>query len=80
MCYYEKIYFVPCGHEGHRLIQHCHFARNDPLHQCFGAWNVKRAWVQHETECDACTDQRLKSNEMTGGNWQPNVLSTSNNR
>ncbi|KAF2107959.1 hypothetical protein BDV96DRAFT_472577, partial [Lophiotrema nucula] len=55
---YEKIHFVPCGHEQTRLIQHCHFARNDPLHQCFGAWNYKREWYQQETECDSCVKQR----------------------
>jgi hypothetical protein len=41
MCYYEKISFT-CNHFEKRLIQHCHFARNDPNHQCFGAWNYKR--------------------------------------
>ncbi|KAF1943023.1 hypothetical protein EJ02DRAFT_344259 [Clathrospora elynae] len=53
MCYYEKIHF-PCTHTEHRLIQHCHFARNDPGHQCFGAWNIKREWQQRETDCDNC--------------------------
>ncbi|KAF2277341.1 uncharacterized protein EI97DRAFT_361309, partial [Westerdykella ornata] len=51
---YEKIHYVPCGHEDHRLIQYCHFARNDPLHQCFGAWNIKREWEQREVECSQC--------------------------
>ncbi|KAF2129334.1 hypothetical protein P153DRAFT_17835 [Dothidotthia symphoricarpi CBS 119687] len=58
MCYYERVVFVACGHEDKRLVQHCHFARNDPNHQCFGAWNYRRQWVEHETECDSCTRQR----------------------
>jgi hypothetical protein len=41
MCQFEKLTFR-CGHESTRRIKHCHFARNDPLHQCFGAWVVKR--------------------------------------
>ncbi|KAF2750175.1 hypothetical protein M011DRAFT_390781, partial [Sporormia fimetaria CBS 119925] len=51
---YERIHFISCGHQCHRLIQYCHFARNDPLHQCFGAWNVKREWQQPEILCDNC--------------------------
>ena len=56
MCFYEKIKF-PCGHAEHRLMQHCHFARNDPGHQCFGAWNIRRTWDQQETNCTNCVRQ-----------------------
>jgi hypothetical protein len=56
MCYYEKITFVACGHEEKRLIQHCHFARNDPGHQCFGAWRYKREWNQYSSKCGGCTE------------------------
>ncbi|KAF9739446.1 hypothetical protein PMIN01_02080 [Paraphaeosphaeria minitans] len=58
MCYFEKIHFVPCGHNDIRLIQHCHFARNDPNHQCFGSWNIKREWEQHESKCQKCIAAR----------------------
>ncbi|KAF2188416.1 hypothetical protein K469DRAFT_493403, partial [Zopfia rhizophila CBS 207.26] len=57
MCHYELIHFIACGHEDRRLIKHCHFARNDPNHQCFGAWSFKREWTQNEGECDRCTNQ-----------------------
>lgn len=54
MCFYEKINFITCGHYQKRLIQHCHFARNDPGHQCFGAWSFKREWDQCDSKCDSC--------------------------
>ncbi|KAF2709038.1 hypothetical protein K504DRAFT_357009, partial [Pleomassaria siparia CBS 279.74] len=54
MCYFEMIHFSQCGHNEKNLIQYCHFARNDPLHQCFGAWNVKREWTQNGTKCEDC--------------------------
>lgn len=56
MCFYEKINFR-CSHTEYRLVQHCHFARNDPGHQCFGAWNLKREWNQSEANCTNCTRQ-----------------------
>ncbi|KAF2661075.1 hypothetical protein K491DRAFT_587967 [Lophiostoma macrostomum CBS 122681] len=64
MCYYEKTHFDACGHDTFRLMQHCHFARNDPGHQCFGAWNVKREHLQSRVECKDCTARRaaLKTN------------------
>jgi hypothetical protein len=55
MCYYEKITFVTCGHQEKRLTQYCHFARNDPGHQCFGAWRWSREWEQFDTKCGRCT-------------------------
>ncbi|KAF2866323.1 hypothetical protein BDV95DRAFT_505138 [Massariosphaeria phaeospora] len=73
MCYYEKVNYVACGHEGKRLIQYCHFARNDPLHQCFGAWSYKRELYQRDMECENCTNQRqiLKSNGLARGDAKP---------
>ncbi|KAF1838062.1 hypothetical protein BDW02DRAFT_482161, partial [Decorospora gaudefroyi] len=50
---YEEITFS-CGDTEHHLMQHCHFARNDPGHQCFGAWNLKRKWRQPASECEDC--------------------------
>ncbi|KAB8437346.1 hypothetical protein FH972_025026 [Carpinus fangiana] len=34
MCQYEETTFR-CGHRLRRLTKYCHFARNDPNHQCF---------------------------------------------
>ncbi|KAK8231424.1 hypothetical protein HDK77DRAFT_485630 [Phyllosticta capitalensis] len=53
MCQYEAIHFN-CGHVCRRLIKYCHFARNDPNHQCFGAWSIKREWRQPYENCHAC--------------------------
>ena len=60
MCYYERIHFK-CGHIKTRLFQHCHFARNDLNHQCFGAWNIKREWENHQLVCDNCANMTGKS-------------------
>lgn len=37
-----------------RLVEHCHFARNDPNHQCFGAWGLKREWYDEYEYCELC--------------------------
>lgn len=58
MCFYEKTTFL-CGHVQRRLMKHCHFARNDPGHQCFGAWNDKREWNQLEVNCADCTRRQV---------------------
>ncbi|KAF2027676.1 hypothetical protein EK21DRAFT_30538, partial [Setomelanomma holmii] len=54
---YEKINFSACGHEEKRLASYCHFARNDPNHQCFGAWNYKYEWTQHQHKCNNCIER-----------------------
>lgn len=53
MCQYENISYN-CGHHKLRLIKHCHFARNDPEHACFGAWNIKREWSLPYENCPDC--------------------------
>jgi hypothetical protein len=58
MCAYDLIYHVPCGHTERRLKKYCHFARNDPGHQCFGAWTIKDRWEQPRYECENCTKHR----------------------
>lgn len=66
MCYFEKVHYTSCGHnEKGRLVQHCHFARNDPGHQCFGAWNYRGAYEQHGMECRECVAKRqLDTSEL----------------
>ncbi|RMZ06505.1 hypothetical protein D0862_04576 [Hortaea werneckii] len=58
MCQYEVIHFH-CGHAGRRLIKHCHFARNDPNHQCFGAWSIKREWISANQSCQTCVQREM---------------------
>ncbi|CAI6228322.1 unnamed protein product [Periconia digitata] len=55
MCLYERIHFPLCRHTETRLVQYCHFARNDPGHQCFGAWRYLKDYEQTESACDECT-------------------------
>ncbi|KAF2473569.1 uncharacterized protein BDR25DRAFT_165268, partial [Lindgomyces ingoldianus] len=51
---FERVHFQQCGHEEKRVTSHCHFARNDPLHQCFGVWTMKREWWVRERMCKDC--------------------------
>ncbi|KAI1273779.1 hypothetical protein F5Y07DRAFT_402054 [Xylaria sp. FL0933] len=53
MCDYEEFLFV-CGHSVTRLKSHCHFARNDPNHQCFSVKVLKCSWYQQSTLCENC--------------------------
>ncbi|KAF1846554.1 uncharacterized protein K460DRAFT_367308 [Cucurbitaria berberidis CBS 394.84] len=71
MCYYERINCGKCRITEHRLIQHCHFARNDPGHQCFGAWNIKR---ERTHDCDSCIEG--KRGDQTGTAATRNVQSS----
>lgn len=54
MCDWEEFQFV-CGHTAERLLSHCHFARTDPYHQCYGVKVIKNAWVQR-VACQSCID------------------------
>ncbi|KAF2208786.1 hypothetical protein CERZMDRAFT_17223, partial [Cercospora zeae-maydis SCOH1-5] len=46
-----------CGHASRRLIKHCHAARNDANHQCFGPWAIKRQWSFANQICEQCGQQ-----------------------
>ncbi len=54
MCDWEEFQFV-CGHNSSRLLSHCHFARTDPYHQCFGVKVIRHVWVQG-VACQPCLD------------------------
>ncbi|KAL0942506.1 uncharacterized protein CTRU02_200392 [Colletotrichum truncatum] len=58
MCDFEEFLFT-CEHSTVRLKSYCHFARNDPNHQCFGVKVLRNSW-QQSTPCDNCVS-----------NWQP---------
>ena len=53
MCDFKLITYT-CGHYEHRLASHCHFARNDPNHQCFGVSTCKKTYPQ-VIKCYRCT-------------------------
>ncbi|KAF2790680.1 hypothetical protein K505DRAFT_250649 [Melanomma pulvis-pyrius CBS 109.77] len=71
MCHYEIINFIRCGHQDKRLTRYCHFARNDPNHQCFSPWQIEREWDHPKIECDKCSDQKLKLRSLANGeDWK----------
>ncbi|KAK1569709.1 uncharacterized protein LY79DRAFT_528194 [Colletotrichum navitas] len=45
MCNYEEFYFS-CGHSVVKMKSYCHFAHNDPNHQCFSVKVLKAVWSQ----------------------------------
>ncbi|OHE93849.1 hypothetical protein CORC01_10870 [Colletotrichum orchidophilum] len=53
MCDYEELFF-PCEHSASRKKSYCHFARNDPMHQCFSVKILKKVWPQGRPY-DSCT-------------------------
>ncbi|KAI1439224.1 hypothetical protein GGR50DRAFT_8930 [Xylaria sp. CBS 124048] len=53
MCDWEEFLFV-CSHSELRLKSHCHSARNDPNHQCFGVKVLRHSWFQDGQLCDNC--------------------------
>ncbi|KAA8893549.1 hypothetical protein FN846DRAFT_787803 [Sphaerosporella brunnea] len=54
MCGFEKTTYTLCGHSFRRLVTYCHFARNDPFHQCFGVQTTKRVVVVTDQKCPEC--------------------------
>jgi hypothetical protein len=54
MCQFEKLNYG-CGHEQFRIFKHCHFARNDPDHRCYGAWSISKELNAHQNKCPRCT-------------------------
>ncbi|KAK2038100.1 hypothetical protein LZ31DRAFT_139336 [Colletotrichum somersetense] len=52
MCDWEEFLFT-CNHSIVRLKSYCHFARNDPNHQCFGVKVLRNSWRQN-VPCDNC--------------------------
>ncbi|KAK3684881.1 hypothetical protein B0T22DRAFT_464371 [Podospora appendiculata] len=55
MCDFEEFVFT-CSHSIIRLKSYCHFARNDPHHQCFGVKKLRNVWDQ-TTECEKCRER-----------------------
>ena len=67
MCTYALVHHVRCGHTVKCLKKYCHFARNDPNHQCFGAWSIKENCEQEKYECEKCEKDRLYAQQFYGG-------------
>ncbi|KAF4584110.1 hypothetical protein GQ602_005483 [Ophiocordyceps camponoti-floridani] len=56
MCDWEEFLFT-CNHSALRLKSFCHFARNDPFHQCYGVKVLRNSW-QQGVLCDKCAAER----------------------
>ncbi|ORY59454.1 uncharacterized protein BCR38DRAFT_57419 [Pseudomassariella vexata] len=56
MCDWEEFRFE-CNHSVVKLKSYCHFARNDPNHQCLGVKVLRKSWKQDFQLCDDCTAQ-----------------------
>jgi hypothetical protein len=54
MCDHETFRFT-CGHSLTQLLSYCHFARNDPYHQCFGVKVIKKQWSK-PFPCQMCRE------------------------
>ncbi|CAJ2502872.1 Uu.00g102660.m01.CDS01 [Anthostomella pinea] len=59
MCDWEEFLFV-CNHSTLRLKSYCHFARNDPNHQCLGVKVLRDSWYQDGQLCDNCMASGLR--------------------
>lgn len=53
MCDWEEFIFG-CSCSYTKRKNYCHFARNDPNHQCFGVQVLKKVWDVPEA-CDKCS-------------------------
>lgn len=65
MCDWEVFQYTECSHEIMKRLSYCHFARNDPYHQCFGVKVVKNRWT-HRMYCPPC-GRRLYYENKPGG-------------
>jgi hypothetical protein len=63
MCLWQQVDHV-CGHDAKGdLLELCHFARNDPNHQHFGAWNYKKSAgvLKSDKICPECIKEQVRS-------------------
>ncbi|CAN8105740.1 unnamed protein product [Discula destructiva] len=56
MCDWEEFIFG-CTCTYTKRKNYCHFARNDPNHQCFGVQVLRKVWDVPEA-CDRCASSR----------------------
>lgn len=60
MCDWEEFIFG-CQCTYTKRKNYCHFARNDPNHQCFGVQVLKKVWDIPEA-CEKCCSRRTATN------------------
>ncbi|KAM7204114.1 hypothetical protein V8F33_001749 [Rhypophila sp. PSN 637] len=68
MCDYEEFVFT-CAHSTIRLKSYCHFARNDPNHQCFGVKKLRNVWDQNY-ECESCRERKSREQQWNHSHHQ----------
>ncbi|POR39159.1 Uncharacterized protein TPAR_00631 [Tolypocladium paradoxum] len=68
MCDWEEFLFI-CNHSVFRLKSYCHFARNDPYHQCFGVKVLRNSW-QQGVLCEKCAAECQGAGVKDGGSSQ----------
>ncbi|KAG8168657.1 hypothetical protein KVR01_001406 [Diaporthe batatas] len=66
MCDWEEFIFG-CSCSYTKRKSYCHFARNDPNHQCFGVQVLKKVWEVPEI-CDKCSQ---RNNRTSSRAYQP---------
>ncbi|KAK2615407.1 hypothetical protein N8I77_002165 [Diaporthe amygdali] len=66
MCDWEEFIFG-CSCSYTKRKNYCHFARNDPNHQCFGVQVLKKVWDVPEI-CDKCSQ---RNNRTSTRSYQP---------
>jgi hypothetical protein len=59
MCDWEEFIFG-CSCSYTKRKSYCHFARNDPNHQCFGVQVLKKVWEVPEM-CDKCSQRNSRT-------------------
>lgn len=65
MCDWEEFIFG-CACSYTKRKSYCHFARNDPNHQCFGVQVLKKVWDVPEP-CDRCAASNRAAMQTTNG-------------
>lgn len=66
MCDWEEFIFG-CSCSYTKRKNYCHFARNDPNHQCFGVQVLKKVWDVPEV-CDKCNTNSSRA-AMQASGW-----------
>ncbi|KAH7011645.1 hypothetical protein EDB80DRAFT_876302 [Ilyonectria destructans] len=78
MCDFEEFIFT-CTHYTVRLKSYCHFARNDPNHQCFSVKNLRNSWLQTRV-CDDCKSAETTAEMMDCEKPEPDNEQKSDNK
>lgn len=67
MCDWEEFIFG-CSCSYTKRKNYCHFARNDPNHQCFGVQVLKKVWDVPEV-CEKCANNNRAAMQTSSRGW-----------